>query len=358
MKVPSYRRKPGRDYAMVEWRGQRYRLPGGYDSAESREAYREFLSRRVYGSPEQQATPALSLSGLILRYLDHAAEYYTPGSRHSEFANLRPTLIRLSEHSGHLSAADFGPLALKAFQQRLVDLGHSRTYVNTEVARVRRMVRWAVAEQLVGPVVLQGLEALQPLRAGHSVAQERKRRDGVEWEVVCETLAYCSPQVADMVLVQWRTGARSDSICRMEWDQIDTTVDPWVWRPRHKTEHLGVVVEIPIGPRCRRTLERHADHQILFRPQSARRNPIYRAYYTSASYYQHIARALGRASATGHDIPHWHPHQIRHARERLVEREFGIEAARAALAHASLDATQVYSARDLDLARSVAIALG
>jgi integrase len=357
--VPSYRQKPGRDYAIVEWRGRRYRLPGAFESAESRNAYREFLSSRVFGAPDQQAAPAASLSSLIERYLDHAQAYYLPGSRHSEYANLRPTLLALAAHSGHLPANQFGPLALKAFQQHLVDTErHSRTFVNTEVSRVRRMIRWCVSEQLVPPEVLSGLESVQPLRGGHTVAQERARRVGVEWEVVCETLAYCSPQIADMVLVQWRTGARSDSICRMEWAQIDQTVDPWIWRPRHKTEHLGVVVEIPIGPRCRRTLERHTDHQILFRPRAARRNPLYRTFYTSSSYYQHIARAITRANDAGHEIPHWHPHQIRHARERIVEREFGIEGARAALAHASLDATRIYSARDLELAKLVATSLG
>jgi len=359
VKVPSYRQKPDRDYAIVEWRGVRHRLPGAYDSVESRESYRQFLAERVFGTPDQQSSPSLSVARLVTQYLDHAREYYQNGTRHSEYANLRVTLLWLGVNFGEISADKLGPLTLKKIQTALIKLKHSRGYVNTEVARIRRLYRWAVSEQLVKPDVLSALQSVQPLRAGHSVAQERARRIGVEWDVVCQTLAYCSPQIADMILIQWYTGVRSDSLCLMEGSQLEVDTSPWIWRPRHKTEHLGVVAEIPIGPRCQRILERHLPAVgYVFSPRVARSNPRYRENYTSASYYQHISRAMDRAASFGHAIPHWFPHQIRHSRARIVEREWGVEGARVALAHASLDATKVYSSRDLELAKSVATDLG
>jgi integrase len=279
---------------------------------------------------------------------------------HGEYENLAGTLVPIGNEFGHLQATEFGPLVLKAVQKWLVAKGHARTFVNTEISRVRRAFRWAVSEQLVEPAVLQGLLSVQPLRAGHTVAQDRARRQPVPWEDVVATMAYCSSLVADMIAIQWYSAARSDSLCRMERDQIDTRCHPWCWTPRHKTEHLGgAELIIPIGPQCQRVLERHLDQDgVIFSPRVARKNRIYRRTYNTNSYSQHIYRAQERANAAGHEIPHWSPHQIRHSREQIVEREFGPEGARAALGHATLDATKIYSHRDLQLAMQVAARLG
>jgi hypothetical protein len=51
----------------------------------------------------------------------------------------------------HLPAAEFGPLALKAIRQKLIDAGHSRGYINKLMAIVPRVFKWAVAEELVPP---------------------------------------------------------------------------------------------------------------------------------------------------------------------------------------------------------------
>ncbi len=45
------------------------------------------------------------------------------------------------------TAAEFGPLALKALRQKLIDAGHSRGYINKVVAIVPRVFKWAVAEE-------------------------------------------------------------------------------------------------------------------------------------------------------------------------------------------------------------------
>jgi integrase len=292
-------------------------------------------------------------------YLNYARDYYEPGERGWEYKNLTGTLVPIGTQFGGIEATKFGPLALKEVQQWLVAKGHSRSFVNVEISHVRRAFRWAVSEQLLQPAVLQGLQAVQPLRRGRSVAQDRSERVPVEWETVCETLAYLSPAISDMVSIQWYTGVRGGSLCQMRQDQFDLSADPWIWRPRHKTEHLGTVVEIPLGPRCRRIVERYIDRDgYLFVPRDARKHPRYRDHYRSSSYYNHIMRAVARANSDGHEIPRWHPHQIRHARERIVERLFGVEGARAALAHASLDATKIYSHRDLELCKRIAGELG
>ncbi len=48
---------------------------------------------------------------------------------------------------GTTPAKDFGPVALKAVRGTLVAAGFCRKLVNRRVGRVRRMFKWAVAEE-------------------------------------------------------------------------------------------------------------------------------------------------------------------------------------------------------------------
>jgi type IV pilus assembly protein PilC len=65
-----------------------------------------------------------------------------------------------------------GPLALKAVRQQMVDDGLSRRYLNDHVARIKRIFKWAVGEQLLPLDALQALSAVPGLRAGRSDARE------------------------------------------------------------------------------------------------------------------------------------------------------------------------------------------
>jgi hypothetical protein len=73
---------------------------------------------------------------------------------------------------GHTRADDFGPLALTAVQAAMVALGWSRTYVNEQVGRVRRMFKWAVARELVPASVLEALRPCAGLKRGKTTAPE------------------------------------------------------------------------------------------------------------------------------------------------------------------------------------------
>jgi hypothetical protein len=46
---------------------------------------------------------------------------------------------------GRTLAAEFGPLALIAVQQKLLDRDLSRGYINSVVRLIRRMFKWAVS---------------------------------------------------------------------------------------------------------------------------------------------------------------------------------------------------------------------
>ena len=90
-----------------------------------------------------------------------------------------------------------------------------------------------------------------------------------------------------------------------------------------------------------------------FDPKGQSKNGRAGRCYSVQSYRQAIQRACRRAG-----LPEWMPHQLRHARGHLVREEMGLEAAQAVLGHASIQATQIYSARQDKLARRAAMELG
>ncbi|MCP4453519.1 MAG: site-specific integrase, partial [Planctomycetes bacterium] len=54
----------------------------------------------------------------------------------------------------------------------------------------------------------------------------------------------------------------------------------------------------------------------------------------------------------------WTPHQLRHTYATEVRRQFGIEAARILLGHASIVTTEIYAEVDRQAAQKVALAIG
>ena len=85
---------------------------------------------------------------------------------------LRP-LLKLY---GRTKAAEFGPRALKAVRQDMVELGWTRKYLNRHVDRIKRTFKWAVAEELVPPSVYEGLRAVAGLKYGRCGAPESAYR--------------------------------------------------------------------------------------------------------------------------------------------------------------------------------------
>ena len=126
---------------------------------------------------------------------------------------LRPVNFLYGNHP----AKDFGPLALKAVRQLLIEgydhpkygkqPGLARGVINKRVNRIRRLFRWAVQNELIpGETHQLDLLALEGLRRGRSEAKESQPVMPVPRGLVEETLPILHPMVADMVLLQLETG--------------------------------------------------------------------------------------------------------------------------------------------------------
>lgn len=394
---PKYRRHSSRDIGFVEWRGERKYFKGRYGSPQSVAAYKAFLSE--YCAEEPVAVLSGSGDVLIVRllaaYLVHAEQYYPRGAS-SEFGHLRAIAAQLNAFAGGRRVTDFGPRSLKEFRDYLLTakdangepLDWSRSYINHQISRVRRIFKWGVSEEIVPVEVHTALTTMAPLTRGRTTARETTRREPVELSAVNATLPHLSPVVATMVQFQLLTGARSQNVCELRPDEIDRTCEPWKWTPaKHKTSHLDRVLQMFIGPRGQQLLlpylnreptefcfspiedaqwrseQRRAERKTPLTPsQSSRKRRVSRRlrnHFDQRSYCRSIKAGIRRANKTANPpISMWTPHQLRHSRGTLVKERYGMEGAQATLGQASMDATQHYTRKMAELARRIAQEIG
>ena len=178
-RIPSYRHHKPSGLAVVTAGGKDHYL-GKYGSTESREAYGRLIARYASGSSVQTAKTAassLTVNELVLAFMRFADQHYRKaGKLTDEVHCIKSALRPLCDLYGDTAASDFGPLALKAVRQKMVDGGWTRGYINKSVGRIRRVFRFGVANELCEPSVLQRLEAVAPLLEGRTEAHDNLPR--------------------------------------------------------------------------------------------------------------------------------------------------------------------------------------
>lgn len=63
----------------------------------------------------------------------------------------------LRKNYGDTLAKDFGPLALRALRELMIQKGLSRTYINGQVHRIRLAFKWAAGRELLPVETFQRL---------------------------------------------------------------------------------------------------------------------------------------------------------------------------------------------------------
>jgi integrase len=430
-KPPSYRLHKQSGQAIVTLPdgagGRRDVLLGPYDSPESRAEYGRVIAEWEANGRRPPTVAAagqndLSLGELLLAYWRHAEEHYkgADGEPTNELHECKRACRPLNHLYGHTAAREFGPLALKAVRDLMIN-GYehpqygpqealARGVVNQRVGRIKRLFRWAVENELVPPGVFQALAAVRGLQRNRSKARETQPVPPVAVDVVEVTLPFLNRHLAAMVRVQLLTGARPGEACRMRGCDIDMTGKVWLYRPgsdrgpegQHKTAHHGHQRVIAIGPRAQeiiRSFLKTDPRAYLFSPREAleelraekrgkrktkvqpsqqsrrkknpRKAPGQR--YTVSSYDHAIRTACAKADRAAREkaekageevpadkvfVPSWHPHQLRHTKATEIRREAGLDAARVVLGHRSPQVTEVYAEIDVNKAIDVMERLG
>jgi integrase len=379
-------------------------LLGPYDTPESRKEYARVLAeweaagRRL---PAAKSAADLTVNELILAYWHFAEGYYVKNGRTtSQLDRVRRALKPVRELYGHTPAGEFGPKALKAVRERMLTLecghcggkgvtrkrppkpcqycqgqgrkGWNRSQINAAVGCVKRMFKWAVAEEVVSPATYQGLQAVAGLKKGRSQARKAPPITAVPDEHVERVLPLLTPPVQAMVRVQRLAGMRPSEVTIMRPCDIDRSGHTvWVYRPAsHKMEHHGIRRVIFLGPKAQEILKPFLDRAAdayLFSPREAvegylrqqgRRVRHARSRrpgecYAVTSYDRAVAKACKRAG-----VPHWAPNQLRHAKATEIRREAGLDAARVVLGHRSPQITETYAEIDVNKAAEVMTRLG
>ncbi|MFZ1936432.1 MAG: site-specific integrase [Thermoguttaceae bacterium] len=399
--VPKYRHHKGTGQAFVQVKGRRHYL-GKWDTQASKERYSRFVAE-LAASPIKAAslplaTPAapITVVELCAAYLDFAQAYYRKADRLTSQAYIiRQAMRPLRELYGHTRAADFGPLAVQVVKTHLIQRGLARKTVNHVLGTIKRIFKWAVAQELAPVTVYQGLLTVAGAAKGRTKARETDPIGPVADELVEATLPYLPAVVADMVRFQRLTGARPGEVCQLRPCDVDRSGDVWEYRPAdHKTAYRGRERCIYIGPKTQAVLlpyllrdaqvqcfspaeseqQRHVEQRAVRKTPvqpSQRAKPV-RApatCYTKDSYNRAITRAIVKANKARTEeaadmgvepvlLPHWHANQLRHSKATEVRRQFGLEAAQVSLGHAKADVTQIYAERDARLAMEVARKIG
>jgi hypothetical protein len=173
-KVPSYRLHKPSGQARVILDGEHIYL-GKFGSPESHEKYdrlvAEWLVRHRASSNSPASTPstfqsaAVTVNDLLLAFWHRVKQRYVKdGKPTSEQRSFRTALRPVRQLYGHELAANFGPLALVACRQKLVEAGICRRRINQHVSRIRLMFKWGVAREMVPETVFATAPRVQPGR--------------------------------------------------------------------------------------------------------------------------------------------------------------------------------------------------
>ena len=199
LRVPSYRRHKPTGQAVVTINGTDLYL-GKWNTAASKAEYDRLIAEFLANGRRLQNNGVTTVVEVLNAYRKFAENYYRKGGLVTgEYGGIKDALKLVRELYGRTNANDFGPLALKAVRQRMIDKGWSRSTINQSIGRIRRCFKWAVENELVRPELYHGLMAVSGLRKGRSEAREPDPVQPVDDATVQATLPHLTPVVADMV---------------------------------------------------------------------------------------------------------------------------------------------------------------
>ncbi|WP_428937797.1 tyrosine-type recombinase/integrase [Fontivita pretiosa] len=305
---------------------------GRHDDPRTRNKYDRMIAQWLAAGRQLPVPPCeLTVAELLARFFAWAISHYCPGGAEPDYEiqKYRRATRHLRQLYGDTRACEFGPLALQAVRQQMIDAGWCRRSVNLMLSRVKAVFRWGVAQQLLPSNIFHGLQAVTGLRYGRTTARESDPVRGVPLEQVQAVRPFLSRQVRALVDLQLLTGARGGELLKLRPGDIDRSRAIWTYRPqKHKTALHGKIRTIYFGPKAQAVLTPfllRPDDRCLFSPAEAeherrqmlhqvrktplscgnrpgsnlRKRPQRRPgdYYTPKTYARAIERACDRAFA-------------------------------------------------------------
>jgi integrase len=405
--VPSYRLHKASGQARTIINGKHVYL-GKFNSEESRRKFARLLAESAQPSisePELERSSKQNLfliSEVIVKYLEFAeTNYVQDGAPGKEFYAMIEALKPVNELYGDIYADEFGPLKLKSIRQHLIDQDLCRTEINKRIGRIKRVLKWAVSEELVRPRVYEGARTVTGLQFGRTTARESEPVKPVAESVVEETILFVAPQVAAMIRLQLLTGMRPSEVAAMTVGEINREGEVWLYEPsKHKNRWRGHQRVVPLGPKCQEVIAPFLDRPIdahLFSPaeaeqwrheqrainrnretkvfpceikmrekrkEQARKRKAKRAKgscYNRDSYRRAIEygvikanKARVAADPKSKPLESWFPYQLRHTYATRMRKSHGVEAAQLGLGHKRTNIVDTYAEKNTALIVAIA----
>ena len=234
VKIPAYRHHKGSGQALVYINGAR-RYLGKYDSEKSHERYRRLVAELLAApialpKPGKGCPPAVGFGSELevvqigAAYWQFAEGYYIKNGRPTgQLPIVRRSIRILRKFYAQVPAVEFGPLAMRAIQGHLVELGLARRTINHMCGTIKHIFKWAASHEMIPVAVYQALATVPGLRKGRTAAREPEPVGPVAGEVIDATLPSLPPVVADMVRFQRLTGCRPGEACIIRPCDVDTS---------------------------------------------------------------------------------------------------------------------------------------
>ena len=347
-----YLPEPGSD------RPRRIPIPHPYGSDAARAEHARILN--AWHAAGQQPPPRkgeepreATVADLLAGVLPVIAEWKTAQGRPSSSAQRAHYVIPLLRRFDDLDADAIRKPHVRQVRDAMKAEGKSRTTINERLQTVARLWQEAAAEGIVTALdaaeIKAACKALR-IKQGDAEAKAEREVEAVPAEIVEQTLPHLPRRVADIVRLLRLTGARTGEIRTLKRGELQTAVidgRPVMYARRtkagHKTARHGHERVVYFNAEAQAIIRPYLDRPddaYLFDPReqqaedNARRNaarttlpgsgnapgrntrtregrkPQYRLRpcYGPTGIGQAIERACDRAG-----IPHWHPHQLRHA---------------------------------------------
>ena len=402
-----YRHHRASGQAVVSLGGQDFYL-GPYGTKASKIAYDRLIGKWLAGGRQLASSNAagdLTITELIARYWEFAKQHYRKdGLPTQEVSNIRYAIRPLRQLYATTPAREFGPLALKAIQQRFIRDGICRNQINHRVGKIKRLFMWAVSEQLVPASVFQALQTVVGTPSGSDRVWESppccrfpmkslmlpSRIFPPLWPIWCDSIdsravdqaksvrsvpatstpatmsGFTSRPVTKRSIMAANGGSSSARKRRMCYVRTSCGRSKVIasCRPSRKSDGATKSMK-PAKRRCitATVQEVTGNESLVARPETATtRMPTTGRF--DVAWKKRTPLVWTAAVKNGINpedvqlITRWHANQLRHSVATSLCAKFGLEAARTVLGHADPKITLVYAEADFSKAAEVMKAVG
>ncbi|MDB2525746.1 site-specific integrase, partial [Mariniblastus sp.] len=201
---PKYRKHKASGQAIVSIDGKDFYL-GPHGTHASRIEYdRRIGEWLANGRQLPSCSKSITIVELVAQKWKHAKGYYVKnGEPTDELPGLKIALQVLKNSYGETTVDNLGPIAIAALQGKFIARGNCRKYVNQNIGRIKRCIKWGVSQELVPVDVYQRIATVNGLRKGKTKAPDRNPILPVEQCVVEATIkAISNPIVKDIIRIQ------------------------------------------------------------------------------------------------------------------------------------------------------------